>query len=78
MNSKFKKGNVYIEITKSDHLHGGVGWEFGQCLWSPNRNRAGHDRYSLMREPKVGDLVLHFYNKTWENVKQNPDFVVVL
>ena len=57
--------NVWIEITKSDHGHGGQGWEFGSCLWSPSRNRAGHDRYSLMRMPEKGDLVLHFYKDQW-------------
>lgn len=57
--------NTYIEITKSDHNHGGHGWEFGTCLWSPTRNRIGHDRYSLMREPVAGDRVIHFYNARW-------------
>ena len=54
-----------MEITKSKHKHGGEGWEFGTCLWSPSRNRAGGDRYSLMREPRAGDLVLHFYRDAW-------------
>lgn len=57
--------NVYVEITKSEHKHGGLGWEFGTCLWTPSQNRAGGDRYSLMREPRAGDLVLHFYHDTW-------------
>lgn len=57
--------NVFVEITKSSHQHGGIGWGFGTCHWSPSANRAGHDRYSLMREPAPGDLVLHFYNHTW-------------
>ena len=48
----------YVEITKSEHGHGGPGWEFGGCLWSPARNRAGSDRYALMREAVVGDRVL--------------------
>ena len=56
---------VYVEITKSEHHHGGAGWEFGTCLWSPSRNRAGVDRYALMRDPQRGDLVLHFYEDTW-------------
>ena len=57
--------NVWVEITKSEHMHGGNGWEFGTCLWSPSRNRAGGDRYSLMRRPQKGDRVLHFYNDRW-------------
>jgi hypothetical protein len=60
-----KHENIWVEITKSEHGHGGTGWEFGTCLWSPSRNRSGHDRYSLMRQPKKGDLVLHFYNNSW-------------
>lgn len=56
---------VFIEITKSDHQHGGAGWEFSTCLWSPSSNKRGHDRYSLMRKPQRGDLVLHFYDSKW-------------
>ncbi|MGN7761288.1 HNH endonuclease [Paenibacillus sp. 22594] len=67
MNSRFVQGNVYFEITKSSHKHGGLGWEFGTCLWSPTQNRAGIDRYALMREPRKGDLILHFYNHNWNN-----------
>lgn len=52
--------SVFVEITKSVHQHGGAGWEFGRCLWSPTRNRAGQDPYRLMREPQRDDLVLHF------------------
>jgi hypothetical protein len=58
-------GNVWVEITRSDHGHGGPGWNFGACLWSPSRNKAGSDRYGLMREPSPGDLVLHFYHHDW-------------
>ena len=57
--------SIRVEITRSDHEHGGPGWEFGTCLWSPARNRAGGDRYSLMREPRNGDRVLHFYRNRW-------------
>ena len=56
---------VFVEITKDDHGHGGAGWEFGSCLWSPRRNKAGADRYSIMRAPATGDLVLHFLARTW-------------
>lgn len=57
---------VWVEITKADHLHGGKGWEFGTCLWSPSRDKREHDRYAIMREPTLGDLVLHFFNDVWE------------
>jgi hypothetical protein len=53
---------TYIEITKSEHAHGGKGWEFGTCLWSPTKNRAGNDRYSLMRSPEPRDRVIHVYH----------------
>jgi MoxR-like ATPase len=52
-------GAVWIEDTKSEHQHGGPGWEFGTCLWSPATDEKGGDRYSLMREPAPGDLVIH-------------------
>ena len=56
---------TFVEITKSEHAHGGPGWAFGTCLWSPSRNRAGHDRYALMREPQRDDPVLHIYHDRW-------------
>jgi 5-methylcytosine-specific restriction protein A len=56
---------LWVEITRSEHAHGGRGWEFGTCLWSPSRDRAGGDRYAIMREPQPGDSVLHFYHDTW-------------
>ncbi len=52
---------TFLEITNDSHDHGGRGWELGTCLWSPTLNRSGADRYSLMREPKSGDRVLHIY-----------------
>ncbi len=51
---------VWIEITEEQHDHGGRGWELGKCLWSPTRNAAGAHSYELMREPKPGDVVVHF------------------
>lgn len=51
---------VWIEITEEQHDHGGLGWELGKCLWSPTRNAAGSLTYELMREPKPGDVVIHF------------------
>jgi hypothetical protein len=54
--------NVWVEITRSEHGHGGPGWEFGTCLWSPSRGATGHDRYAVMRQPGQGDGVIHFYH----------------
>lgn len=56
---------VFIEITSLDHGHGGEGWEFGTCLWSPERSKDGRDIYSPMREMKAGDLVIHFLEDAW-------------
>lgn len=66
--SSFK--NVWVEISKSEHHHGGPGWEFGTCLWSPSRDIALVDRYSIMRSPVRGDLVLHFYHNSWPDGEQ--------
>jgi 5-methylcytosine-specific restriction protein B len=55
--------SIWIEDTKTTvHGHGGVGWEFGSCLWSPSANKAGSDSYALMREPQIDDLVIHINN----------------
>jgi len=35
------KARVWIEDTKSEHQHGGPGWEFGTCLWSPSTDEKG-------------------------------------
>lgn len=62
-----KYGRVFVEVTSLEHEHGGRGWEFGTCLWSPTQTTSGQDRYSLMREPQPGQLVLHIAKKTWES-----------
>jgi len=51
--------HVWIEDTNTAG-HGGPGWEFGSCLWSPSSAEGGRDSYSLMREPTAGDFVIHF------------------
>jgi hypothetical protein len=56
---------VWIEITKSEHQHGGPGWEFGTCLWSPTLNATEKAAYAIMLEPRRGDEVLHFYEDKW-------------
>jgi hypothetical protein len=50
---------VWVEMTKTSHEHGGAGWEFATCLWSPSAGSDGRDTYSTMREAKPGDLVIH-------------------
>jgi 5-methylcytosine-specific restriction protein B len=53
------RGDIWLEITKTSHHHGGKGWEFGTCLWSPSHTADGKDYYQTMREVKTGDLVIH-------------------
>lgn len=55
---------VWIEKTKNSHHHGGQGWEFGTCLWSPTKSKTGQQIYKNMQRAKAGDLVLHFYEDT--------------
>ena len=54
---------IWFENTKSAHEHGGKGWEFGTCLWSPSKDRGGKDWYKAMRVVDVGDLVLNVCDK---------------
>src|SRR4051794_38270735 len=51
--------NIWVENTKSVHQHGGQGWEFGKCLWSPSRSSHGKDWYGVMRRVAPGDLIIH-------------------
>jgi hypothetical protein len=66
--------NVWVEITGSDNEHGGIGWEFGTCLWSPMRDQGGGRRYDTMLLPQQGDLVLHFYKFPWEGAPPQTRF----
>jgi hypothetical protein len=66
---------IFVEVTKTEHQHGGPGWEFGFCLWSPERNKAGHDLYRLMRKVAAGDLVLHLLHDTWAPGEREHRFV---
>ena len=53
---------TWLETTYSKHGHGGKGWDFGTCLWSPTLNKIGALYYDVMKEPRRGDLVLHNYH----------------
>jgi len=69
---------VWIEDTKTTtHGHGGPGWEFGSCLWSPSAYEGGSDHYALMREPQIhindGDLVGWSYvSAPFRELKESP------
>lgn len=54
--------NVFIEI--SNLAHGGVGWEYGRCLWSPVYDRGGAEAWGIMKEAQVGDYVIHLAKHT--------------
>ncbi|MBT4110869.1 hypothetical protein HOE37_03365 [Candidatus Woesearchaeota archaeon] len=55
---KLKEGqSVFLEITNP--AHGGSGWEFGSCLWSPVKDRGGSEAWKIMKEVQVGDIIIH-------------------
>src|SRR5262245_35698840 len=58
-----KGSRIWFENTKSSHEHGGAGWEFGTCLWSPSRDKGGKDWYKSMRLVQPGDLVINVSDK---------------
>jgi len=73
---------VWLERTRSDHHHGGPGWELGTCLWSPSTDRGGSDRYRVMRDPQIGDAVIHLVDSVligqsvvaspWRTINEEP------
>ena len=65
-------GRVWVEVS-TDPAHGGAGWGFGTCLWSPVTNRAGARRYQVMEEPQKGEGVLHFRREPSEETQLLPD-----
>ena len=55
---------TWIEIRQERHTLGNDDrddWSYGSALWSPTTNKAGSKIYELMKEPTIGDRVLHFY-----------------
>lgn len=46
--------------------HGGDGWEFGQCLWSPTSRKGGGKwgYWELMNRVREGDTILHLRGKS--------------
>lgn len=63
---------AFVEIT--NRVHGGHGWGFGTCLWSPVRNRAGGRSWEIMKEVQSGDLIIHLLDTDegycWVGVSQ--------
>lgn len=51
---------TWIENTTSKYDHGGAGWEFGTCVWSPAQDRRGAEgKYKLMRQVSPNDRVVN-------------------
>lgn len=64
---------IWIEMSK-DVSHGGKGWEFSTCLWSPaykivNEQKRIWSYWESVKHVKEGDIVLHLRGDT------NPAFV---
>ncbi|MGZ3770498.1 MAG: hypothetical protein ACXVCP_09555 [Bdellovibrio sp.] len=57
----------WVEITNP--IHGGPGWEFGTCLWSPVFNKGHQKAWEIMQEPKIGDRVFHLLKKKGAGVQ---------
>ncbi|MCC7572404.1 MAG: hypothetical protein KO464_03340 [Candidatus Methanofastidiosum sp.] len=60
--------SVWVEITNP--IHGGKGWEFGTCLWSPvysnSKNGNKIKSWKIMEKISPGDIILNFEKKTGE------------
>ena len=60
---------IWVEIRTERNVLGNDvrdEWAYGKVLWSPTTSRPtskkiGSKIYELMREPQVGDRVIHFY-----------------
>lgn len=55
---------MLIEMSR-DPIHGGVGWEFGKCVWAPTVKENGGDWpfWNKVGQVKKGDLILHLRGK---------------
>ena len=50
-----------------DTEHGGTGWSFASCLWSPTHRSNGSDKkwsyWELMRDIQIDDTIIHLRGK---------------
>jgi putative restriction endonuclease len=55
---------AFLEMSR-DAAHGGQGWEFGVCLWSPTIRRGGGrwGYWELMRQVSAGSIIVHLRGK---------------
>ena len=52
---------MYLEMSR-DHVHGGNGWAFSNCLWAPTKKRGRGDRWpfwTMIQDVRADDIVLH-------------------
>lgn len=68
---------MFVEMSRTK-LHGGAGWQFTKCLWSPTRKRSNVEGrqgtrwpyWDLLLKVKKGDTILHL-----QGVHPRADFV---
>ena len=65
----------WIEITNP--IHGGPGWEFGTCLWSPIKDRGGSEAWKIMKKVHSSDTIYHLLKMHPKNNKEEYYFVGV-
>ncbi len=55
---------MWLEMSR-DHAHGGSGWSFTECLWSPtHKNPSGRwPFWELLKRVRKGDIVFHLRGK---------------
>jgi|ERR1700683_4428968 len=51
---------MWLEMSR-DPTHGGAGWEFGTCVWSPSRKQQGGrwPFWELLLKVRLGDTIFH-------------------
>ena len=52
---------LWVELSK-DVVHGGKGWDFGICLWSPTRKDKTNGKWGYwetIKDIKAGDTIFH-------------------
>jgi len=61
---------LWIEMSK-DEAHGGQGWGFSKCLWSPTQEADGGRQgwWERQRDVCAGDIVLHLRGKNKKTSK---------
>ena len=55
---------IWLEMTR-DESHGGNGWGFAQCVWSPTHKTDGANWpfWNAIRNVRKGDVIFHLQGK---------------